>query len=93
MHIHLNRDLKPENILICDDGHIKLADFGLSKLSVPYEVDSKSFCGSPAYMSPETLLKVKVGKYVDYYALGTEFEYRRYRTFRTSNWPTTIYRQ
>jgi len=27
----LYRDLKPENILVGIDGHIKLADFGLSK--------------------------------------------------------------
>lgn len=27
----LYRDLKPENILVSRDGHIKLADFGLSK--------------------------------------------------------------
>ena len=25
------RDLKPENLLIAGDGHIKIADYGLSK--------------------------------------------------------------
>ena len=50
------RDLKPENILICDDGHIKLADFGLAKegMTKPNS-KAKSFCGSPAYLPPEML--------------------------------------
>lgn len=56
--------------MICDDGHIKIADFGLSKMNVEYEAKTTSFCGSPAYMSPEALTKVSTGKFVDYYALG-----------------------
>ena len=51
------------------DGHIKLADFGLSKDNV--EDKSKSFCGSPAYLSPEMLSQKGVGRESDLYGIGT----------------------
>ncbi|XP_043219930.1 myotonin-protein kinase-like [Amphibalanus amphitrite] len=50
------RDLKLENILVFGDGHIRLADFGLSKLFEDGEsthVTGKT--GTPDYMAPEVL--------------------------------------
>jgi serum/glucocorticoid-regulated kinase 2 len=51
----LYRDLKPENIIIDPDGHIRLADYGLSKI-INDEL-TYSFCGSAEYMAPEMLTK------------------------------------
>jgi serine/threonine protein kinase len=52
------------------DGHIKLTDFGLSKINFGERDLSDSFCGSPEYMSPEMLLKHQHGRAVDFYSLG-----------------------
>ena len=72
-HLHsLNivyRDIKPENILLDIDGHIRIADFGLSKI-IPPRQKSFSFCGSPEYMSPEMLACVGHDSRLDIYCLG-----------------------
>jgi len=50
MYLHqqniIYRDLKPENLLINHDGHIKIADFGLSKGGMNSREVTYSFCGS-----------------------------------------------
>eukprot|EP00347_Sterkiella_histriomuscorum_P023196 403335585 len=67
----LYRDLKPENILFDGDGHIKLADFGLSRMNFTRDDTSSSFCGSPEYMSPEMLIQdMKHSHMIDFYSLG-----------------------
>ncbi|MCQ2816613.1 MAG: serine/threonine-protein kinase, partial [archaeon] len=79
-YLHKNniiyRDLKPENILIGQDGHIKITDFGLSKIlcSTDFETfsDSRTFsiCGTPEYVAPEVLLGKGYNKSVDWWSLG-----------------------
>lgn len=65
------RDLKPENILLDEEGHIKLTDFGISRLNFSEKDRSNSFCGSPEYMSPEMLNQGRIhGRSLDFYSLG-----------------------
>ena len=64
------RDIKPENILLDINGHIRIADFGLSKPKKKLESPSHSFCGSPEYMAPEMLQRNGHNQQVDHYCLG-----------------------
>ena len=55
--------------MIADDGHIKLIDFGLAKDLKDNEY-TQSFCGSPAYLSPEVVNGDGASKATDVYSIG-----------------------
>lgn len=62
--------MKPENILLDAEGHVRIADFGLSKPNMGERDVAYSFCGSPEYMAPEMLKKEGHTLAVDNYCLG-----------------------
>ena len=64
------RDLKPENILLDSKGHVKLTDFGLSKILDEESDKAFTICGTPQYLAPEVLLKKGYDKAVDWWSLG-----------------------
>ncbi|MGN0832044.1 MAG: serine/threonine-protein kinase [Kiritimatiellia bacterium] len=88
-YIHANgvihRDLKLQNVLVGPDGHVVLADFGISKIfaaegaaavvdtvqTIVKVRDGRSLVmGSPGYMAPELEMGVAASRESDWYALG-----------------------
>ncbi len=66
----VHRDLKPANILITEDGHAKIADFGVAKLNLANFTLAGRVLGTPAYMSPEQLSGGTVDGRSDLFSLG-----------------------
>ena len=65
------RDIKPENILIDKTGHIKLIDFGLSKIYKDNNDKMFTICGTPFYLAPEIIEKKGYNNSVDWWSLGS----------------------
>ena len=50
----MHRDLKLENIMLCENGYIKLIDYGLAKFTEQDEL-STTKAGTPEYFAPEMI--------------------------------------
>ena len=72
----VNRDIKPANIMLCDNGEVKVMDFGLAlntKKNMNMDSTYINGLGSPAYMSPEQIKGYTLNHQTDLYSLGVMF--------------------
>lgn len=77
-YLHLQNivhgDIKPQNLLVGDDGVVKIADFGISKMLQPGEDQQTKLietAGTPAFMCPEMCAgKSYSGTAADVWAFG-----------------------
>ncbi len=66
----VHRDIKPHNIMILKDGSIKVADFGIARISSAQSTLTREALGSVHYISPEQAKGARVDCRSDLYSLG-----------------------
>ncbi len=69
----IHRDLKPENVMLCNDGSIRLMDFGIAKAAGLRRLTFSGFSaslGTPDYMAPEQVKGKRGDARTDIYSLG-----------------------
>ena len=69
----VHRDLKPDNIMLCDDGSLRIMDFGIAKATGVRRITFGGFSptvGTPDYMAPEQVKGQRGDERTDIYSLG-----------------------
>lgn len=67
----LHRDLKPGNVLLCEDGSIKVGDFGVAKMAEGMDLTQAGMMlGTPAYLAPERIEGEPASAGTDIYSVG-----------------------
>src|SRR5581483_8883632 len=69
----VHRDLKPQNIMICNDGTIRIMDFGIAKSTKARRLTFVGFSptmGTPDYMAPEQVKGKRGDERTDIYGMG-----------------------
>ena len=66
----VHRDIKPHNIMILKDGSVKVADFGIARITSSSNTLTREALGSVHYISPEQAKGGRVDERTDIYSLG-----------------------